>query len=384
MTAPAPPANFSGMLAIELFRRVATSMTMGAIGVAVVYYAHWGAADRQLSIDWLIFMLVVFAARIEVARRGLRVARSGGDAERYVNQQAVLCAVTGLGWGGTIYLFDSGVMDQMFNLRLIVIAAAIAFTVSSMAVFKRVCFSYLGTLSIPVLIFLITHDYVRPWNYLFPSGVFYIGMIALVSANTNRHIRKATADHLQVLALTERLQQALDIEKQLRDELDKRANTDELTAIFNRRGLMTQLNIELARCRRFTHSIAALMIDIDHFKQVNDNYGHAGGDTAITVMVAAVQQQLRDTDIFGRMGGEEFLLLLPEIDQANAIAVAERIRERIANTDIAFPARTIRITVSIGVATYRADDDADSLLARADDALYVAKDSGRNRVEVEG
>lgn len=380
---PAPIANIVNMLAIELFKRVNISMGMGAIGVGIMFFAHRDVGLGQRPLFWSLTMMTLFVIRTAVARRGLVVAKQDRNPIGFVNWQAFLCGMTGLGWVGTLYLFDSAAMDFRFNLRLVIVAAAMTFTVSSMAVFKRVFFAYLAGIAIPLLIFILTREYVHVWNALLPSATFYVAMIVLVSHNTNRHIRAAIGDNLQVLILTEKLQQALDTEKRLRAELGIRADTDDLTGIFNRRGLMTQLHIELARCRRFPRSVAALMIDIDNFKRINDTHGHASGDQAIIAMVSAVKKQLRDTDIFGRLGGEEFLVLLPELAKSESLAVAERIRSCIESTPIALSGDTIRITVSVGVALYAADDNADRLLARADDALYAAKRNGRNRVELE-
>ncbi len=169
----------------------------------------------------------------------------------------------------------------------------------------------------------------------------------------------------------------------MRAELSRRVDTDELTGIFNRRGILAHLNSELVRCRRFQWPAAVLMIDIDHFKDVNDTHGHASGDLAIRTMVDAVRKQLRETDVMGRIGGEEFLVVLPVTGKDGALVAAERIRESIPRKLIALPDCSIQITISNGVAIYLHEDDADRLIARADHALYAAKHNGRNRVEIE-
>jgi diguanylate cyclase (GGDEF)-like protein len=125
-----------------------------------------------------------------------------------------------------------------------------------------------------------------------------------------------------------------------------------------------------------------LLIDIDHFKEVNDTYGHASGDLAILATVDTVKQQLRSSDIFGRFGGEEFLVILPAMGGEGALIAAERMRASVEDAVIALPGRSIQIAVSIGIAVYAPEDDADRILARADKALYAAKHGGRNRVEL--
>ena len=124
-----------------------------------------------------------------------------------------------------------------------------------------------------------------------------------------------------------------------------------------------------------------LMIDIDHFKSVNDRYGHAVGDEAIKFVALACKQDLRGSDMVGRLGGEEFALLLPETDRASAVIVAERIRERVAAQFLFAHKIQFRITISVGVAEASASmSGVDALLRSADLALYQAKDEGRNRV----
>jgi len=376
------PESITNLLAYELFKRMSFSVAMGWLGLALMTYAHWNAVARLTLVGWIFYMFVVFASRWVIGRKGLRAAIDASNGIRYVNINAFLCLLTGLGWVSTFYLFDSSVLDQRFNMRLVIIAAAMTFTLSSMASFKRVLFAYILAICLPAMAYFATHDYVRPWEFLLPGAAFYLAMITLSSLSANRSIRKSIRDHLHVLALTDKLQHALDTERRLRDEMSVRAETDEMTGILNRRGLLSHLRTELAKCLRFQWPVAVLMIDIDKFKAINDTYGHSNGDLALRGIVEAIKTQLRETDLLGRLGGEEFLVVLPMLAQDSAIIVAERIREFIAGQEFALTDRSIRLTVSIGIATYIKNDNTDRLLARADDALYVAKHRGRDRVEV--
>jgi diguanylate cyclase (GGDEF)-like protein len=146
---------------------------------------------------------------------------------------------------------------------------------------------------------------------------------------------------------------------------------DELTGAYNRRFLMEALAREQARAARLGGSFSVCILDVDHFKRVNDTLGHAAGDGVLRTVAAVVAGGLRAMDMFGRFGGEEFLVVLPDTDRAGALLVAERIRA-------AIEAET-RVTVTIGVAQY-AKDDISPVLARADQALYQGKAAGRNKV----
>ena len=165
--------------------------------------------------------------------------------------------------------------------------------------------------------------------------------------------------------------------ERLRTELEHLATHDSLTNALTRRQMNEVCQQELERCRRHGRSMALLLMDLDHFKVVNDTYGHQAGDRALVNFVAKVNALLRRPDHLGRFGGEEFMLLLPETSLEEAVLVAERIREVCAMAD-----PEPYCTVSIGVTTNRQDTDTvDTLLARADAAMYRAKANGRNRIE---
>lgn len=165
-------------------------------------------------------------------------------------------------------------------------------------------------------------------------------------------------------------------------KLQEEAWTDPLTLTANRRHFLEIAKQEFARCRRYGHPLSVWMLDIDHFKTVNDTYGHQTGDLVLKSLVSTSQQALRDWDILGRMGGEEFAVVLPETESTQSMLVAERLRHAVATTSgMLDNGESAHITVSIGVATAH-DEDADfeTLLKRADQALYEAKRSGRDKV----
>jgi diguanylate cyclase (GGDEF)-like protein len=170
-------------------------------------------------------------------------------------------------------------------------------------------------------------------------------------------------------------------------KLDQLATTDPLTNIANRRKMTEQIGKELERVRRLRHPLALMMVDIDHFKRINDTYGHEAGDRAIVAVAGMLTGSLRAIDTVARFGGEEFVLLMPETDLETAGVAAERLREAASQLVVEVDGGlTIALTVSIGVAAARpqhAPDTASSLLVRADKALYLAKEQGRNRVMLE-
>ena len=172
--------------------------------------------------------------------------------------------------------------------------------------------------------------------------------------------------------------------KRMEEKLARLATTDHLTGLANRRSFIEQMVVALARHRRHGISTALLMVDLDRFKQVNDAYGHASGDAVLRGFAATAVRVLRRVDLIGRLGGEEFAVLLPDTDIDGALDFAERLRREIAATPMLVDTHRIAYTASIGVTLFDAtDDDTDSVLARADRAMYRAKRRGRDRVELE-
>ncbi|MCB2426795.1 GGDEF domain-containing protein [Methylophaga pinxianii] len=166
-------------------------------------------------------------------------------------------------------------------------------------------------------------------------------------------------------------------------ELQHLARTDSLTSVLNRGGLMDRLTIEVDRAVRYQHKLSLLMVDLDHFKHVNDQYGHLYGDTVLIEVATILSDACRSTDVLGRYGGEEFLLLLPETDLEDAKRLAERIRLDIEQHHFCKKdGFKISLTCSIGVTEFELDQNQESLLQSVDRMLYSAKDSGRNRVVV--
>ncbi len=165
------------------------------------------------------------------------------------------------------------------------------------------------------------------------------------------------------------------------EEARRQAITDGLTGLYNHRECQRRLGEETERAQRYARPLSVLMIDVDHFKGVNDTYGHQVGDVVLRLVAKGILKQLRQVDIVARYGGEEFLVILPETDGDAASAVADRMIRAIASNDLALPSGlAVPLSVSVGVASFPDDgEDRESLIAAADHALYLAKESGRNR-----
>ncbi|MDB5609938.1 MAG: diguanylate cyclase [Bradyrhizobium sp.] len=168
--------------------------------------------------------------------------------------------------------------------------------------------------------------------------------------------------------------------KEAYTRIEQLAELDELTGSFSRRCIMRMLDEEIARARRIEMPCSIALIDLDWFKRINDAYGHPTGDEVLRAFAITVFANIRNIDRFGRYGGEEFLLVLPDTATDGATPILERLREIIADLDWSAFSPGMRVTISAGVATLKPDETPDTFLARADSALYLAKARGRNRI----
>ncbi len=166
-------------------------------------------------------------------------------------------------------------------------------------------------------------------------------------------------------------------------ELQRLSSTDRLTGLFNRGHWEEMLRQEYARHCRYERNAALVMFDIDHFKKINDTYGHQAGDAVIQQTAEIIRTSMRDADTAGRYGGEEFVVLLPDTDSEGALSVAERLRQSIEAHEVNYEGHSIRFTVSLGIADLSQPISGYAqLIERADNALYASKSAGRNRVTV--
>ncbi|HEY3495542.1 MAG TPA: diguanylate cyclase [Polyangiaceae bacterium] len=186
---------------------------------------------------------------------------------------------------------------------------------------------------------------------------------------------------MEALLRASELVRRLEVQTEL---LSKLAAFDDLTGVYNRRSMFHHLEAELSRCRRYGRSIGILMADIDHFKRVNDEYGHLVGDQALRWVATTLQNELRSMDFLCRYGGEEFCAILPETGDAGAARAGERLRTAIERSAFNHDVGKLSLTISVGASSWSASEGREipDLLARADQALLEAKRAGRNQVRL--
>jgi diguanylate cyclase (GGDEF)-like protein len=214
---------------------------------------------------------------------------------------------------------------------------------------------------------------------IFPlrTGDTVVGALVCGSRSAQA-LPEAAQKELSMLAM--QAAQAI-VRTRLYEQAERLATTDGLTGLLNRRTFNAQLQRRLREAQRYNRPLSLLLLDIDHFKKVNDTHGHPAGDAVLRGVAQLAQKQARETDMVARYGGEEIALILPETDGRGAHAIGERIRKGVAAAAHPTQQGNLRVTVSIGVATWPGSPpEAEGLLQAADKALYRAKEGGRNRV----
>lgn len=242
------------------------------------------------------------------------------------------------------------------SLRQFLLAWAIGALASAFVAFRL-------TGDVPSVLPASATEAVLAWLFF----VSVMGRTVLISVYAGM-LRQRLADSRQALRST-------------LEEVRDHAIRDDLTGVFNRRYMLDALARAGVNARRADHPVCAVLLDLDAFKAINDRFGHAAGDAALRRFAAIVSEIVRTGDIFGRVGGEEFLLILPGADLPEAAGCVERLRMRMRDTDWTDIGQALALTTSAGIARWAPDDSADTLLARADAALYRAKHSGRDRSE---
>jgi two-component system cell cycle response regulator len=188
-----------------------------------------------------------------------------------------------------------------------------------------------------------------------------------------------TGDRIELVGVAFKFLAGNDLEAQYHEELYQLAIVDGLTRTFNRRYLMEFLGREISRCRRHTRPLSLLLFDIDHFKRINDRFGHAGGDCVLRAIVEVAREGVRREECLARYGGDEFAIVMAETEISGARIVAERMRARVEHHRFEANGREIPVTISVGVASLEPETtDAEAMLAAADAHLYAAKQAGRN------
>lgn len=351
-----------------VFQQAPPAQLISIVAAAVICYALWGVSDHRRLIVWISLIALCVVGRISLAlvfrRRAPNLDRMPAWEMAFVASLAFVSLVWGVG-GWIVMPHDSLVHQAIVYFYLMGVAGGAVATYSAHAPAAAVA---VFALMLPVTTGFALQN-VLELRALAAGGLLYMAAALRSTRSFGFYLR-------QTYELSYELQLALGRAREL-------ARTDDLTGLANRRAFVELGTTALDQARRYERPLSLVMFDIDRFKQINDSHGHAAGDEVLRAVAAAARQAARSADTPGRLGGEEFALLLPETGAAAATALAERLRRDVAALSIAHNGTALRCTCSFGVAERDAAVlNLDALLSAADEALYRAKAAGRDRVEV--
>jgi len=339
----------------------------------LIGYMFWSA--RIL----LLLQNAVFCVALAMIPAGIRIFRGRPYSPR---GDAIVISTFLLVCAYTIWVKDSFVARVAFgsafyayySLRIAAVLWQSKISVTAIRVFATgawLSYAIVSLVRVGLTLAGVGIDDARPFSGVTYLMIFLFGPVCLTGGYTGLIM-------LVIQKLLDDKQEALRLSEKLAEEYRDLSDHDALTNALNLRSFMRSLDLERARCRRENRPLSVIMADLDHFKQINDTFGHAAGDQTLKQAVSVWRSQLRAPDLLGRVGGEEFVIILPHAGLKHAAFVAERLRSALQTNADLFPRE---ITASFGVTEARSDETTEDILRRVDSAMYAAKQSGRNRVK---
>ena len=335
-----------------------------SLAIAVIMcWTLWGRVDSFKLLTWLGLLGASAVIRLVMFLLYFRAKPVGPAILAWEWPYTATMLLSTTIWGlGVLWLMPPGEAVEQFVI-LFFVAGLVGGSMTAYSAHRGMTIAVMMSILLPSTVWL----FLQPGHLALGLGVAAVTFMVGAVRGTG--------------VLSSAMQRSLLLSYQLRHAnqiADRMARTDELTGINNRRAFM-ELGEQITRlCQRQGRPLSALLIDVDHFKQINDTHGHGAGDLVLQRVGALLTQQFRAADVCGRVGGEEFAVLLSDTDAATATAVAEKLRLAVASASMQWHAHTLRITISVGVATH--NTHLGTLLHQADTAMYLAKAGGRNRV----
>jgi diguanylate cyclase (GGDEF)-like protein len=371
-------------------RSVAGALT-APLGILLLAWVQSAAAGWAIALGWASLMGVIELVIISI---GARYRRSAGDNYRAQHLAAfqIACAgLVGLAWGSSVWLFWTEGHYLLYLLNLMVLVGVSGVCMIIMSAFRSATLLFSIGILLPPLVQLLYVN--NPYAWQIATGLLVLFAVQIRYAREveqelhrelNNSVRNGAllmqislarvelhASHAALEVKNAELQAAM-------TRLNEMVTQDVLTRAFSRRYIFEQLERQVSIRRRHGASVCLVMFDLDHFKSINDHYGHPVGDRALQMVARTVIAQLREGDMLARVGGEEFLVLLPMTDGAAAFLLADRLRGVLEQTTVTEGSVKVHLPASFGVAELLPDENVASWFKRVDAALYRAKATGRN------
>lgn len=348
-----------------LFRQSFAAIFGSYLAAVMLCWLCWDRFDHTVMLVWLSVLAVTSLLRVEMFMQWFRCPNSERTPDRWEHRYWVTLMLSAGVWGiGALAVMPT---DDRVS-QVLVMLFTVGMSVSAVSCYSAYRYMTLGSMAL--VLFPCTL-----WLLFQPSSMQVgVGVVVLVFSTFAASATRKLADALEkAFRLTRQMERAHTIST-------RAAQTDELTGLMNRRAFFEHAQVLYAQCRHNQQPLCALMMDMDHFKAINDTYGHQAGDQVLRQIGGVISASFRQADVYGRLGGEEFAVLLPNTSLETARDIAEQLIKAISGL-AAEPVQGL--TASLGVATTRSlDQDLHSLMNTADQALYRAKAMGRNQVAI--
>ena len=349
----------------QLFRQSFAAIFGSYLGAVMLCWLCWDRFDHQVILVWLGLLAVSSLLRLKMFMEWFRCPSSERTPARWERRYAVTLMLSAGIWGvGALAVMPT---DDRLSQALVMLFT-VGMSVSAVSCYSAYRYLTLGSMGLVLLPCTL-------WLLFQPSSMQVgVAVAVLVFSTFVVSATRKLSDALEkAFRLTRQMERAHNIST-------RAAQTDELTGLMNRRAFFEHAHLLYAQCRHNSQPLCALMLDMDHFKEINDTYGHQAGDQVLRQIGGVISASFRQTDVYGRLGGEEFAVLLPNTSLETARNIAEQLIRAISGL-AAEPVHGL--TASLGVASIRSlDQDLHSLMNTADKALYRAKAQGRNQVAV--
>lgn len=347
-------------------------------------YILWPAVPHSALQLWLALRIGIDLAYGYEIIGFLRRKPPAAEAGYWINRHLVILTFSGLVWGLSLPVLSPA--SQLYELLLLLFLCGISgANIIIYAVVFRSCAIMLLTMWVPILWMLARRGQALD-HALAVAGVLYVAVLLSYGWRASRLLSARISARLENAHLNQALQQSNQELQRNNEELhlalqriNELATHDDLTGCYNRRFLFNLLQQEQQKSLRYHHPVSLILLDLDHFKQVNDQHGHLVGDEVLRALIQRCTPQVRQTDTIARYGGEEFVIVMPMTEESTAMMLAERIRAHVASQPI-LDTPALRVTLSAGVASFQPGESCEQWLDRADKALYAAKAQGRNQV----
>ena len=349
----------------QLFRQSFAAIFGSYLAALMLCWLCWDRFDHQVILIWLVALAVSTVLRLHMFMAWFRCPNAERTPDRWERRYWVTLMLSASIWGlGALAVMPTDDRLSQALVMLFTVGMSVS-AVSCYSAYRYMTLGSMGLVLLPCTVWL-----------LFQSSSMQVGVaiaVLVFSTFVVSATRKLSDALEKAFRLTRQMERANTIST-------RAAQTDELTGLMNRRAFYERAQVLYAQCRQHQQPLCALMLDMDHFKAINDTYGHQAGDQVLRQVGGVISASFRQADVYGRLGGEEFAVLLPDTSLETARAIAEQLIKAISGL-AAEPVHGI--TASLGVAsTHSHDEDLHGLMNTADKALYRAKAQGRNQVAV--